>query len=32
VIREMKGRSRKFEDAITLPNGKTLVTFKQAAD
>ena len=28
----MKGWSRKFEDPITLPNGKTLVTLKNAAD
>jgi hypothetical protein len=28
----MKGWSRKFEDPITLPNGKTLVTPKNAAD
>jgi hypothetical protein len=32
VIREMKGWSRKFEDPITFPNGKTLVTLKNAAD
>ena len=28
----MKGWSRKFEDPITLPNSKTLVTLKNAAD
>ena len=27
-----KGWSRPFEDPITLPNGKTLVTLKDAAD
>jgi hypothetical protein len=28
----MKGWSRKFEDPVTLPDGRELVTLKQAAD
>jgi hypothetical protein len=32
VIREMKGWSCKFEDPISLPNGKVLITLKDAAD
>ena len=28
----MKGWSRKFEDPILLPDGRKLITLKQAAD
>jgi hypothetical protein len=32
VIREMKGWSRKFDDPITLPDGRKLITLKEGAD